>query len=332
MANRPLISVLMPVYNAASFIRTSVESVLTQSYDNFELVIIDDGSSDSSPDILRGFSDSRIRIFSHSINRGLATCLNQGIEKSQGELIARMDADDRCFPKRFELQVSAFQKAPMLGLCGTWANIMGSKTKKITPPTGTNEIKAGMLFDNRFIHPSAMIRRSALNQRRLRYQSVAAEDYLLFSQLLDHSSAINLPYPLIEYRIHADQLTLTNSAKIKESADHVRQRELKKVLPLASPDQIRSFQAFSSGDFTITDLPKILQLLSRILEENRLAEIHDPRALTNEFRKKSGSIYHALKKPPSKDRRKVIFEHRRILELLIGKRRWCSLAIKNYKK
>src|SRR5688572_27177242 len=121
----PDLTVLMPVYNAEQFLREAIESVLAQTFDRYEFIIIDDGSTDTSPQIIKGFAerDPRIRVFRQE-NLGLVATLNRGLQLARAPLVARMDADDICLPIRFETQLRCFQNRSNLGVLGGFINVI----------------------------------------------------------------------------------------------------------------------------------------------------------------------------------------------------------------
>lgn len=127
----PEISVILPVYNAEKYIRNSIESILHQSFKDFELIIINDGSIDNSGAIISSFNDVRIHYYTNDTNLGLIKTLNKSINLSKGRYIARMDADDICMPNRFEKQVAFMESHPSVVLCGTWAKIIDDQGKSL---------------------------------------------------------------------------------------------------------------------------------------------------------------------------------------------------------
>src|SRR5688572_768328 len=131
MINPPLISVLMPVYNAGPYLKESIESVLAQTYDNFEFLIINDGSTDSSEKEILSYNDVRIHYVKCETNSGLIATLNQGLALATGKYIVRMDADDICRPQRFEKQVRFMENHPEIGICGCCADVIDRKDVKM---------------------------------------------------------------------------------------------------------------------------------------------------------------------------------------------------------
>jgi glycosyltransferase involved in cell wall biosynthesis len=127
----PRISVVMSVYNGEKYLRQAIESILQQTYTDFEFIIIDDGSTDSSREIIQSYDDKRIRLVINEQNIGLTKSLNKGIRLAKGEFIARMDADDISLPQRFEKQVAYLDSHPEVGVLGTYANIIDHRGKII---------------------------------------------------------------------------------------------------------------------------------------------------------------------------------------------------------
>lgn len=208
----PKISVIMSVYNGEKFLKESVLSILNQTYADFEFIIINDGSTDLSLEILRGFEekDKRIRLISRE-NKGLTPSLNEGIKLAQGEYIARMDSDDISMPERFEKQITFLEKNKDIALCGTWAiNIdeNGNEIGEYKTPITNKEIKKNILFHNPFIHPSVMIRKEIVNNIGLYNEKIKyAQDYEYWLRMIKKNKVANLDDFLIKYRIAKKSMT-----------------------------------------------------------------------------------------------------------------------------
>lgn len=203
-ATTPLISVILPVYNAGEYIEESVKSVLAQTYGNFELIIINDGSKDNSEEIIRKIEDKRIRYY-YQPNCGMAKTLNRGIDLANGALIARQDADDISLPERFEKQVDFLVKNSDTGLVGTWAEIIPAKNdvrRFHKHPAEDTQLKIDLFFNNPFVHSSVMMRRDIL--KRVGYYNVAKDsliqDYDLWARFSRVTKIANLPEVLVCYR------------------------------------------------------------------------------------------------------------------------------------
>jgi glycosyltransferase involved in cell wall biosynthesis len=216
MDNLPLISVLMPAYNAEKYIGEAIESVLNQTFTDFELLIINDGSTDKTEEIIRSFNDKRIRYIKNETNLKLIATLNKGIDLAQGRYIARIDADDMCMPKRFEEQVDFLEKHPNYALCGSWAYLMNSKSEKtgrIKFIDNHNLLQISLLFSCPIIHPSVMARTEIFKQFKYSHTALHIEDLDLWIRIVNAGFKIaNIPHFLIKYRWHDANISVENEA------------------------------------------------------------------------------------------------------------------------
>ncbi len=211
----PKVSVVMSVYNAGGFLSEAVDSVLAQTFEDFEFIIIDDGSTDESPATLKEISDPRVRVLTQA-NRGLIASLNRGIEEARGEFIARMDADDRCEPDRLELQVNYLQEHPEIALLGGAISTMDELGNPLAPcvrfPATHEQIWAGV--GRRpwvFCHPAVMYRRAAAIDVGMYHRDFAhAEDAEFFARLMTRYRAANIPEVLLHYRLRRGGVSLTH--------------------------------------------------------------------------------------------------------------------------
>lgn len=212
------VSVIMPVYNGEKYLDEAIESILSQSYKDFEFIILDDGSTDSSPEIISRYYDSRIKLISLK-HVGLVSALNEGIKKSTGEYILRCDSDDVSMPDRISTQVSILDNNPSIGMCGSWAEIIdgiGNKVGEMTyPPIDNRKIKKYALLHSPFIHPSVIMRKNILLQVGGYKNFRHVEDYELWTRILNRTETCNLPRFLIKYRIHDGQITKRKKWLIK---------------------------------------------------------------------------------------------------------------------
>lgn len=206
--NQPLVSVVLPVYNGENFLREAIQSILDQSFSNYELLIINDASTDNSEQVILHFEDSRIVYLKNEKNLGLIGALNRGLNIACGKYIARMDQDDISHPKRFERQVQFMETNMNVVLCGMQGEILQTG-EAYQVPLEDNEIRASMLFGSPFIHPVVMIRRETLVQHSLKYdlKYFHAEDYGLWVNLSFVGKLANLPEVGIYYRKHGMQYT-----------------------------------------------------------------------------------------------------------------------------
>ncbi len=200
-----LVSILLPVYNGAAYLRESLDSMLRQSYQDFEVIIIDDGSRDESARIIQSVNDHRIRFYRQE-NRGLAQTLNRAITLSRGEYLARQDQDDMSLSDRLEKQLRYLAAHPQCGLVGTWAEIVSGTEKTGRSHQHAAEdycLKFDLLFDNPFVHSSVMFRKSAVEGVGMYSTDPSRqppEDYELWSRLSRKWEIANIPEVLHIYR------------------------------------------------------------------------------------------------------------------------------------
>lgn len=208
--NPPRISVVMPVFNSAVYLAEAIESILAQTFSNFEFIIVDDGSSDDSPRILAEYAkkDARIRILRHDNNQGVTAALNTGIAQASAALVARMDADDISLPQRFASQVDYLDAHPETGVCGCRIRHIGADGAHLSEralPESDLMIRWYLLFENCLPHPSVIFRRDLLPAGEA-YHGDNAQDYDLWVRLSAHTKFAILPEPLLLYRMHPDQV------------------------------------------------------------------------------------------------------------------------------
>jgi glycosyltransferase involved in cell wall biosynthesis len=207
------VSVILPVYNGARYIAESVTSVLNQTFTDFELIIINDGSSDNTSEILKTFTDSRIVLIQRE-NRGLIDTLNEGLAFAHGEYVARMDADDVMLPERLAKQVAYLDDHPRVAVLGGWAEVINESGEKIGfydyPPTDYHKLRTYILKSNPFIHSTVMFRREVILRAGGYRQYRHIEDYELWTRVVFKYQGTNLPEPLIKYRVHLESITSKN--------------------------------------------------------------------------------------------------------------------------
>jgi glycosyltransferase involved in cell wall biosynthesis len=214
----PRVSVVMSVYNEERYVGEAVESILRQTFPDFEFVIIDDGSVDRTPAILRGFRDPRIKIYNQA-NQGQSSALNRGIKHAMGAYIARMDADDISMTERLEREVSFLDGHPEIGIVGTWCIKVDARTGKQRLqrlPDDDAAIRKFMAVDNPFIHSSVMFRKSVLDTVGLYDEEFIWQDYELWVRIARDHRMANINEPLIIRRKHPASLT-SRTKKSKES-------------------------------------------------------------------------------------------------------------------
>nr|MDQ3100817.1 glycosyltransferase [Bacteroidota bacterium] len=215
------ITVLLPVYNSVVFLAATIQSILDQSYSEFELLIIDDLSTDGCKDVIRSFHDARIRTVFHQNNVGLNATLNEGIELAKGEYIARMDGDDLMHPERLKIQKRFLDEHPDVAVIASTVDLINTEGE-ITGVWDIDracitqqQIRSMMPNTNCIAHPSVMIRRSALGANRYALEQISAEDWDLWMKLLSQGKKIaKIEQPLLKYRVHAASMMGRSKQKV----------------------------------------------------------------------------------------------------------------------
>lgn len=208
----PKISVVMPVYNGEKYLKEAIDSIQNQTFSDFELIIINDCSTDGTESIIMSYKDNRIVYIKNEKNLGVAKSLNKGFDIAKGEYIVRMDADDISFPYRFKKQIEYMDSNPKVGVCGGALIIFGDEEeKKYVYSKHDAEIRVDMIFSPAFAHPAVMIRNSILQKYNLRYnpEFEKAEDYKMWYDILSVSEGHNLQECILKYRHHNKQVSNT---------------------------------------------------------------------------------------------------------------------------
>ena len=261
----PLISVILPVYNSEKYLYQSINSILNQTFLQFELLILNDGSNDSSLEIINSFNDQRIRIFSHK-NIGLSATLNKGINLSRSFFIARQDADDISLPQRLDLQFKYMQNHPECNLLGSAAQIIEVDryvNRYICPPIADIDCKFQLLFKNCFIHSSVMIRKSVLSKvgfYSTKTDRSFAEDYDLWSRISRTSKVSNLGETLVYYRELPDSLSRQNNLKFNSCVINICSQNIALISGRSLNDPIANVLAsiLYGPPFAFTGLPNFI--------------------------------------------------------------------------
>lgn len=228
----PLISAVMPAYNSESYIGESIESILNQSYKNFEFIIINDGSTDQTKQIIESYQDPRIRLINHQDNQGLVKSLNQGIKLARGQFIARMDSDDMASPDRFQTQLDYMLSHQKVGVCGSWIKVFGNQNFIWKSPILHDKICTRLFCESSIYHPSVVIRKSVLDKYELSYDQAYeyAEDYALWIEMAKHSQLANIPKVLLKYRQHSAQVSRARNQVQTKANEKIKLSLLKNLL------------------------------------------------------------------------------------------------------
>ncbi|HWP59933.1 MAG TPA: glycosyltransferase [Candidatus Acidoferrales bacterium] len=276
----PKVSVLMPVYNGERYVREALESVLAQSFGDFEFIIVDDGSTDRTDEILEQYRDPRIVRLRQPANLGIVAALNRGLEAARGELIARHDADDIALPDRLRRQANFMDRHPEVVLLGSAYAVIGEDGAQMhvaRPPLADEAIRWQMLFHNSFCHASVMVRKDVLRARALSYDPGCkhAEDYDLWSRVLAFGAGANLEAPLVKHRLHPRQIGSIAAAAQREAAEAIAARNIRSLGVSPAPEELRKLRAWfhefprqlDGGDFAACRL--LLEILRAFRKNSR---------------------------------------------------------------
>lgn len=219
---KPLVSIIMPVYNGEKYLREAIDSILHQTYDNFEFLIINDGSIDKSEEIIKSYADPRIRYIKNEKNIGLDTTLNNSFQIACGEYIARMDCDDISHPTRIEKQVAFLESHPDYDLLGSQylnMNYLRMPFEIGAQVLDNDEIKYAIQSVNCFCHGAVMLRTSFIRENNIYYEHrFSYEDYELWTRITQMTKVQNLPEVLYAYMNNPEGIFLTQN---KESIEGV---------------------------------------------------------------------------------------------------------------
>lgn len=255
MDRTPLISVIMAVYNGDKYLSESIQSVLDQTYSNFEFIIINDGSFDKTGEILERFAklDKRIRIIEQE-NKGLAQSLNAGIQRAKGEFIARMDDDDICYPNRLEVQSRILLNNSNIGVCHSLFGLIDSEGKAIVFRKHTGfrfsslQTQWTLLWRNCICHPSVMIRHDILKKHNFLYDvTVICQDYELWCRLIDVTDFFVIQEPLLLLRKHSDSVSSRYNEKYLAEFSGVISKNLDRYIDFKLDDKALRIITLISG-------------------------------------------------------------------------------------
>src|SRR6185436_14540438 len=268
----PQVSVLMSVYNGEKYLKEAMESILNQSFSDFEFLIFNDCSTDTSREIILSFNDPRIVFMDNENNIGLTKSLNKGISLAKGKYIARMDADDVSHARRLSEQVNYMEKNSDVAVCGSWVQFL-NESEIVELPTEKNEIKVRLFCNSCLAHPSVMIRKSFLEKYALTYneQLKYAQDYELWVKCSHYGTIENIPKPLLFYRRHAEQVSTHRKSQQENSADAARLLQLQflEIVPAENERQIHL--SIMKSQFQISDnfILQSMNWIERLLNANK---------------------------------------------------------------
>jgi glycosyltransferase involved in cell wall biosynthesis len=262
---RSIVTVLMPVYNGEIFLKEAIDSILNQTFTDFEFLIINDGSTDRSEEIILGYKDSRIRYIKNDENLRLIRTLNKGINLANGQFLVRMDADDISLPNRIERQVYFMQNNAEVVVAGSWFQSTGDNNIIVQYPTLHNAIVTEFLYKCSICHPSTIWRLENLDTLAFNTDFDHAEDYEFWIQCMNIGKLANIPEVLLNYRTHNmnvssqySEIQINNSNLIRTSLFH-------KIGIEISSKELESFEAMCYSNWQFFDKPEKIKELSALL-------------------------------------------------------------------
>lgn len=274
--NSPVISVIMPVYNGGDYLREAIDSIINQTYTDFEFIIINDGSSDNSEEIILSYSDERIRYVKNQENLQIVKTLNKGISLARGEFIARMDADDISISNRFEKQIEFMNSHPEISVCGSWIELFGAAEGVCRYPAVHEEIKAELIYNTALAHPSLLIRKSFFDTYQYEDKYNKAEDYVLWTKAVRTHMFANIPTVLLKYRLHNNQ---TDSSIQTSQADLGRLIMLDNIGCNLSDTECVNFNKLATYQFI--SVKEMESLWGEISRSNSVSAFLESRLLEN---------------------------------------------------
>lgn len=286
----PKISVVMPVYNSENYLKDAIDSILSQTYTDFEFIIIDDCSSDSSVKIIEEYNDNRIVFLKNEENMGVAKTLNKGLSVCCGKYVARMDSDDISLPERFEKQLRYLEENENTAVvsCG----VQTFCEDKIISESGWSnsepaKIKKDLFFSCAIAHPTVMMRLSAIKEvggYDPDYNGV--EDYELWCRVSDKYDIASLKDVLFKYRMHEGQVSRKPPARVIESLKNLKRRQIKNIDAELDQDELSSYIDFCIGkrDHDVRSFSVLHSAFCKISEANKKSHIYDSELLDCDLR------------------------------------------------
>ena len=265
----PKVSVIMPAYNAEQYIGESIDSILKQTFTDFELIILNDCSRDSTEEIILSYRDSRIVYLKNEENMGVAGTLNRGLAAATGEYVARMDADDISLPERLEKQVNFLDRNSKVAVLGTCLERFGEEisTQYRSFSDNAEQMKIDLLFSCGLAHPSVMMRRAVIAELGgydLEYEGL--EDYELWCRVAEQHDVLALPDLLLRYRVHGKQVTKNPSEKYLTRMRRLKERQLHEIGIPTHGEVAESFYRYCLGNKpdTVEEAVSLAQFLEDV--------------------------------------------------------------------
>lgn len=284
----PKVSVVIPVYNRERYIGQAIDSILGQSFRDFELIVVDDGSSDGTPAVVERCGDPRIRLVRHETNQGIPQTRNRGLREARGEYVAWLDSDDVALPQRLRVQVDVLDRSPGIALLGSWAGTVNDAARWLPRykvlPTEPEEVGARLLLRCPILQYSMMGRAEVLKDFGYREDFPVCQDFDLFVRLFARHALANLPRLLVRRRFHPGRVTREKPALVKAMNLRIVAAQLEALGVDATPEDLdRHFMLPRLNQLDAPSDPTFVEWTEdwcqRLVDANAAHPVYEPRAL-----------------------------------------------------
>jgi len=269
----PLVSVIIPVYNAEKYLQLAIDSILHQTYSNFELILVNDCSTDKSKEICLANKDQRIIFVENEKNLGIALTRNMGFSHAKGKYIAILDNDDIALPNRLEEQVNFLEQNPDFGMCGTFYSLIDSDNKvlfKVELPTDPTDIRTILLFQNCFNHSTALYRYELGKEFQYQKKYDAISEYEIWLKMASKTKLANLPKYCGMYRIHGKNFSIKRSDTMQFLLKNLEAEILDDLHFAHTPEELTVYSYFLNYNFK-----NLTNTADLILLEKFLVRLHE---------------------------------------------------------
>ena len=272
----------MSTYNEEKYIETSLKSLLNQTFKEFEIIIVDDASTDNTKQLIQNLQDERIRLICNEENQGLTKNLNKALKYVTGKYIARMDGDDIAFPTRFEKQVRYMEKHPETMLVSCYTKSFGDSDLVFALPDDSEVLKVRMLVRPVYAHPGFMMRRELIEagyQYNEEYRT--AQDYEFASRVAEKYKIGLVPEVLLLYRVHKKQISVKAGNQQFDNADKIRKHQLERLGVQLSETEWKNYQDLvkESKVDCLESFDKVYEIIQKMLRSNEKTRIYDPKIM-----------------------------------------------------
>lgn len=282
----PRVSVVMPVYNGERYLREAIDSILGQTYKDFEFIIVNDGSTDQSESIIQSYNDPRIRYLKNEQNSKICITLNKGLDAAMGEYVVRMDCDDISYPNRIAQQTAFMDKHQDIAVAGSDLIIFGDNVEdhRYESLRSPEMCKMGLIFNSCLAHPSVIIRKSVLDGLNLRYEDEykGMEDFRLWWQISKDHRITNIPMVLLKYRKHKGQETQNQNEAYLQTFRRFLEERIQDLHITLSNDQLSVLYDYITNrfeQFDSTRLQILIESYSKIVREYPIKSSKELQAL-----------------------------------------------------